>query len=95
MKKLVILVVLSLMVSPFLHSADTQFVNSIDDANDIDILVLISNECGWCYFVVNETLGEMGVNVVTLTNTQSYIVTSCPNKDPKPITADLLLSEFD
>ncbi|MFW9795119.1 MAG: DJ-1/PfpI family protein, partial [Candidatus Thorarchaeota archaeon] len=26
---------------------------------------------------------------------ESYIVTSCPNKDPKPITADLLLSEFD
>lgn len=82
------------MISQNLHSSGLQIASSSPaEINDIDILVLISDECGWDYFLVNETLLEMGVNVITLTNTESYTVTSCLNKEPRPITADLLLSE--
>ena len=95
MKKLVILLVLSLVVSPSLISTTAHVGGSLEDLNDIDFLVVISDDCGWSYFIVNETLHEMGVNVITLTNTESYTVTSCPNREPRPITADLLLSEFD
>ncbi len=84
------------MISQNLHSSGLQIASSSpEEINDIDILVLISDECGWNYFLVNETLLEMGVNVITLTNTESYTVTSCLNKVPRPITADLLVSEFD
>jgi putative intracellular protease/amidase len=95
MKKLVILLVLSLVVSPLLSSANAQFETRVENINDIDFLVIVSDDCGWSYFIVNETLHEMGVNVITLTNTESYTVTSCPSREPRPITADLLLSEFD
>jgi hypothetical protein len=82
-------------VSPAILSTDAQVVSSIEDINDIDILVLVSNDCGWSYFVVNETLQDMGANVVTMTNNDSLSVTTCPNKEPRPFTADLLLSEFE
>ncbi|MGY5864777.1 MAG: DJ-1/PfpI family protein [Candidatus Thorarchaeota archaeon] len=95
MRKLVILLVLGLVASPLLSSANTHFETRAENINDIDFLVIISDDCGWSYFIVNETLHEMGVNVTTLTNTESYIVTSCPNREPRPITADILLSEFD
>jgi putative intracellular protease/amidase len=95
LRKLVVLLVLGLVVSPFLYSVDSSTVVNSNDVNDINMLVLIADECGWSYFIVNETLSEMGVNVVTLTNTESYTVTSCPNREPRPITADILLSELD
>lgn len=86
---------LCLVASPFLYSVNANFETRADDIEDIDFLVVISDDCGWSYFIVNETLQEMGVNVITMTNTESLIVTSCPNREPRPITADLLLSEFD
>jgi putative intracellular protease/amidase len=95
LKKYAIFLILNLIVTSSLSSSDFEMDSISPDLNDIDILVLISDDCGWNYFVVNETLHEMGVNVITMTNTESYTVSSCPNKEQRPITADLLLSEFD
>ncbi|MGY5873830.1 MAG: DJ-1/PfpI family protein [Candidatus Thorarchaeota archaeon] len=94
MRKYITLFVLGFLVASSILYAGTNLASS-QETDDIDILVLISDECGWNYFVVNETLVEMGVTVTTMSNTETYSVTSCPSKDPRPITADILLSEFD
>ncbi len=95
MRKFILLTVFSLLVSSCVLSSDVQIVSNIEDINDIDILVLVSNDCGWSYFIVNETLQDMGANVVTITNNDTLTVTTCPNKEPRPFAADLMLSEFD
>lgn len=95
MRKFILLTILCLLISPSLLSADAQVVSSMEEIDDIDILVLVSNDCGWSYFVVNETLQDMGANVITMTNNDSLTVTTCPNKEPRPFTADFMLSEFD
>ena len=75
--------------------SDSKVNSAFIELDDINMLVLISDGCGWNYFDVNETLVEMGVNVITIANTESHTVTSCLNREPRPITADILLSEFD
>jgi len=95
LRRFVTLLTLSLLVVSGVIYSNTMTTSASEEISDVDILVLISDGCGWNYFVVNETLHEMGVDVTTITNTESYIVPACPNREPRNITADLLLSELD
>ena len=95
MRLFVFVFVFTMMFSPSLIYSDSKKVSTIEELNDIDILVLVSDDCGWNLLDINETLEEMGVNIYTITNTDSHTITSCFRRTPIPMYAELLLSEFD
>lgn len=71
-------------------------VASLDfpDTSDVSVLILIGNYFGWNYFDAKECLESWGVNVTTVAYSLDYEVDSCLNREPRPITVDLLLSEM-
>jgi len=73
------------------QAASSQCIVTIED---IDVLMIIATGFGWDYWEVKEQFEAWGVNVTTIANSLSYEVASCPNRDPRPATADILLSDF-
>lgn len=60
---------------------------------DIKVLAILGNYFGDAYFWVKTQLEEWGVNVSVAG--LSAVVQSCPHKPPRPVTADVLISEVD
>lgn len=84
------LLVLSLMFSspPRVVTQDTP------DVSDVKVLILLTDFFGWNYFDAKECLEGWGANVTTAAHSLDYDIASCLNKDPRPIVADLLMSEM-
>ncbi|MHA3963871.1 MAG: DJ-1/PfpI family protein [Candidatus Thorarchaeota archaeon SMTZ1-45] len=66
----------------------------IPDTADIEVLILVTNGFGWNYFDAKDCLELWGVNVTTVAYALDYEIDSCLNREPRPITADLLMSEM-
>ncbi len=64
------------------------------DVSDVKVLILICDGFGWNYFDAKECLESWGVNVTTVAYAIDYEIDSCLNREPRPITADLLMSEM-
>ncbi|NHJ33225.1 MAG: DJ-1/PfpI family protein [Asgard group archaeon] len=58
---------------------------------DMKILAVIANGFGDAYFWIKDQLESWGCNVTTAGLTS--VVTSCPNKPPRPVTADILIAD--
>ena len=65
------------------------------EPSDVSVLMLIASGFGWNYFDVRDRFESWGVNVTTVAYHTGYEVPSCLNRNPRPVTADLLLSEID
>jgi putative intracellular protease/amidase len=66
----------------------------VPDTSNVSVLILLGNFFGWNYFDAKECLEAWGVNVTTVAYSLDYDIESCLNREPRPITADLLLSEM-
>jgi putative intracellular protease/amidase len=55
---------------------------------------VIADYFGWNYFDAKDRLEAWGVNVTTAAHSLDYDIASCLNREPRPIIADLLLSEM-
>ena len=64
------------------------------DTSEIKVLILVTDGFGWNYFDVKEHFESLGVNVTTVAYALDYEIDSCYNREPNPITADLLHSEM-
>jgi len=63
------------------------------DLSEINALFLVADGFGWDYFDLRDRLEYWGVNVTTVSGGLSYEVDSCYNKEPRPIVADLIITE--
>ncbi|MFX1253838.1 MAG: DJ-1/PfpI family protein [Promethearchaeota archaeon] len=70
---------------------DTDF--KARSVEDIKILALIDHGFGDNYFTIKNQLEDWGCNVTTAG--VATVVQSCPNKDPNPVTSDILIAEVD
>ncbi|MFW9786508.1 MAG: DJ-1/PfpI family protein [Candidatus Thorarchaeota archaeon] len=66
----------------------------LPSTSDIQILILVADFFGWNYFDAKEYLESWGVNVTTVAYSLDYDIDSCLNREPRPIVADLLISEM-
>ena len=64
------------------------------EVSDIKVLFVVANGFGWNYFDAKDCFESWGVNVTTVAYALDYNVTSCSNRPPRSIIADLLLSEM-
>ncbi len=89
---LVISIMLVLCLSSFSYplSASAQ-----DDLADVNVLVIIATSFGWNYFDIVEILQGWGVSVTTVASSTSLTVASCVNREPRPVTADILVGDLD
>ncbi len=71
-------------------------VSALDtpDISDVKVLILVCDGFGWNYFDAKDHLETWGVNVTTVAYSIDYNIDSCLNREPRPIVADLLLSEM-
>ncbi|MHA1926943.1 MAG: DJ-1/PfpI family protein [Candidatus Thorarchaeota archaeon] len=60
---------------------------------DIKILALIDVSFGWNYFDIKDTLESWGINVTTVGT--MAVVPSCVNREPRPVTSDIVLDDID
>ncbi|MHA2025558.1 MAG: DJ-1/PfpI family protein [Candidatus Thorarchaeota archaeon] len=90
-----LIVVTTLLVFSLVFSSprSTQPVAAVD-VSDVNVLVILCDGFGWNYFDAKERLEAFGVNVTTVANSIDYDIDSCANRAPRPITADLLMSEM-
>ncbi|MHA1186168.1 MAG: DJ-1/PfpI family protein [Candidatus Heimdallarchaeota archaeon] len=75
----------------YLHPEN--FSNDAESFEDIKVLAILGNYFGDAYFWVKNQLEDWGVNVSVAGITS--VVQSCANKPPRPVTADVLISEVD
>jgi len=61
--------------------------------SEIGVLFLVADGFGWDYFDLRNQFEYWGVNVTTVSGGLSYEVDSCYNKEPRPIVADLIITE--
>lgn len=89
------ILVTSLLIFSLVFSGSqiTQPVKAID-VSEINVLVVLCDGFGWNYFDAKDRLESYGVNVTTVAYSIDYEIDSCTNREPRPITADLLLSEM-
>ncbi len=73
------------------QTASAQCVLTIDD---IKVLMIITTSFGWDYWQTKEQFEAWNISVTTIANTLNYEVPSCANREPRPATADFLLSDF-
>lgn len=64
---------------------------SANSLSDMKILAVIANGFGDSYFWIKDQLESWGCNVTTAGLTS--VVASCPNKPPRPVTADFLIAD--
>ncbi|MBU0755352.1 MAG: DJ-1/PfpI family protein [Planctomycetes bacterium] len=60
--------------------------------DEVKVIALTADGIGDIHFTVKETLESMGCKVITVGLTK--VCSSCPNKEPRSVTADYLLSEI-
>ncbi|MHA2424380.1 MAG: DJ-1/PfpI family protein [Candidatus Thorarchaeota archaeon] len=70
-------------------------VQAVDDIEDMEVLVLITDAFGWNYFDIVEIFEGWGINVTTASATLTLEVDSCYNKPDRPVTADILMRDID
>lgn len=89
------ILVASLLIFSLVFSSPqvTQPVKATD-VSDIKVLVILCDGFGWNYFDARDRLESYGVNVTTVAHSIDYEIDSCTNRAPRPIIADLLLSEM-
>ena len=63
-------------------------------AEDVNVIIIVSNGFGWSYFTAKDCFESWGATVTTVAHSVFLEVPSCYNRDPRPITADILLSDF-
>ncbi|MDF1538993.1 MAG: DJ-1/PfpI family protein [Candidatus Thorarchaeota archaeon] len=85
------IILLVIFVVPY----QTPEVEAHSSCSEINALFLVGTGFGWSYFGAKSYLESWGVNVTTVSRFVSTEVQSCPNKELRPITADVLLSDFD
>ncbi len=91
--KLILVTSLLVFSLAFSSSQITQLADTAD-VSDINVLIIVMNGFGWNYFDAKDTLESYGVTVTTVAHAIDYEIDSCANREPNPITADLLLSEM-
>ncbi len=93
--RLKLVMVVSLLVFTLMISSPQigQTVQAAD-VSDIKILMLVTDSFGWNYFDAKDRFESWGINVTTVAYSSDYNISSCPNREPRPITADLLISEM-
>lgn len=62
-------------------------------ASDIRVIALLADGIGDSYFKAVEILKSYGCAITTVGMTR--VCSSCPNKKPRPVTADYLLADFE
>jgi len=87
------LLIVSLSVGSFTESATIPSNTESIELDEIKVLALIDHSFGWNYFDIKETFEAWGVNVTTAGT--SSTVASCVNREPRPVTSDILISEVD
>lgn len=91
----IILVTSLLIFSSVLSSHQiTQPIDAVDDVSEMKVMIVLMDGFGWNYFDAKDILESYGVNVTTVAYALDYDIDSCYNRAPRPITADLLLSEM-
>ena len=94
MKWRILLVTALLICSLIFTNHPTAATQDVPDTSDVQVLILVTDGFGWNYFDAKNRLESWGVNVTTVAHSLDYNITSCLNRAPRPITADLLLSEM-
>jgi putative intracellular protease/amidase len=85
------LLILSLTISGH------QIAQSVDaevDVSEMKVMIVVMDGFGWNYFDAKDILESYGVNVTTVAYSLDYEIDSCYNRAPRPITADLLVSDM-
>ncbi|MFW9932938.1 MAG: DJ-1/PfpI family protein, partial [Candidatus Thorarchaeota archaeon] len=90
----VVLVISLLICISLVHAPEVTATQCCATTEDMDILMIIATGFGWNYWEIREQFEAWGVNVTTIANSLNYEVQSCPNREPRPVTADILLSDF-
>ena len=88
---MIFIIFLVIFVVPY----QTPEVEAQSNCSEVDALFLVGTGFGWSYFRAKSYLESWGVNVTTIARSVSTEVQSCPNKEPRPIIADIVLSNFD
>jgi putative intracellular protease/amidase len=90
-----IVLVTTLLVFSLALSSPPGFVaQDTPDVSEVKVLIVIADFFGWNYFDAKDRLEALGVNVTTAAHSLDYDIASCLNREPRPIVADLLLSEM-
>ncbi|MGY5863434.1 MAG: DJ-1/PfpI family protein [Candidatus Thorarchaeota archaeon] len=92
--KLILVTTLLVFSLAFSSPQISQPVTAAVDVSDVKVLVILCDGFGWNYFDAKDRLVAYGVNVTTVANSLDYDIDSCVNRAPRPITADLLMSEM-
>ncbi|MBD3405967.1 MAG: hypothetical protein GF411_07565 [Candidatus Lokiarchaeota archaeon] len=87
------LLILAILLVSLTYTPTTRGIAAEDQVSDINALVLIGDYFGWNYFDVRDILLSWGVSVTTVAYSLDHEIPSCSNREPRPITADLLFSE--
>lgn len=66
----------------------------VPDTSDVKVLILVIDGFGWNYFDAKDCFESWGVNVTTVAHSLDYDIDSCTHREPRPITADILLTEM-
>ncbi len=90
----VVLGLVLLMCISMVNTPEVTATQCCANVEDMDVLMLIATGFGWNYWEIREQFESWGVNVTTIANSLSLEVASCPNREPRPATADILLSDF-
>jgi putative intracellular protease/amidase len=94
MKWKIILVSALLLLSLTSSSPKNAKAQDTPDVSDVKVLIVIADFFGWNYFDAKDCLEAWGVNVTTAAHSLDYEIASCTNREPRPVIADLLLSEM-
>ena len=94
MKWRILLVTSLLMCSLIFTNPSPASTLEIADTSEVKVLILVADYFGWNYFDARDRLESWGVNVTTVAFALDYNITSCLNREPRPIVADLLVSEM-
>ena len=91
-----VILITSLLVVSLAFSSHqiTQPVDADVDVSEMKVLIVLMDGFGWNYFDAKEIFESYGVNVTTVAYSLDYDIDSCFNRAPRPITADLLVSEM-
>lgn len=90
-RRILFLVLVMLMLN---SPIDNSTVANPESLDDINVLMLVATGFGWNYFDINETFTEWGAQVDTVAYALDYVVQSCGNRPPRPITVDYLISDM-
>ncbi|MFX1579912.1 MAG: DJ-1/PfpI family protein [Promethearchaeota archaeon] len=94
MKQRFVIVIALLVISLTFSSPPGVVTQDSPDVSDVKVLILLTDFFGWNYFDAKDRLEAWGVNVTTAAHSLDYDIVSCLNREPRPITADLLMSEM-